>query len=83
MLKNTGFKKEKQKLFKSKGVSISFPFLSFLRYALLGMDMSQADYDGRTALHLGAAEGHEPIIRFLLEKCKVNAHLKDRYLIFL
>ncbi|KAL4239530.1 hypothetical protein ACF0H5_000344 [Mactra antiquata] len=49
------------------------------RYALLGMDMSLADYDGRTALHLGAAEGHETIVRFLLEKCHVNAHLKDRW----
>ncbi|XP_060565790.1 glutaminase kidney isoform, mitochondrial-like [Ruditapes philippinarum] len=49
------------------------------RYALLGMDMSLADYDGRTALHLGAAEGHESIVRFLLEKCGVNAHLKDRW----
>ncbi|KAL4239531.1 hypothetical protein ACF0H5_000345 [Mactra antiquata] len=49
------------------------------RYALLGMDMSLADYDGRTALHLGAAEGHESIVRFLLEKCGVPSHLKDRW----
>ncbi|XP_060587933.1 glutaminase kidney isoform, mitochondrial-like [Ruditapes philippinarum] len=49
------------------------------RYALLGMDMSLADYDGRTALHLAAAEGHESIVRFLLEKCDVNSHLKDRW----
>ena len=42
------------------------------------MDMSLADYDGRTALHLGAAEGHEAIVRFLLEKCGVCSHLKDR-----
>lgn len=49
------------------------------RYALLGMDMSLADYDGRTAIHLAAAEGHEPIVRFLLEKCNVSPYLKDRY----
>ncbi|XP_053393622.1 glutaminase kidney isoform, mitochondrial-like [Mercenaria mercenaria] len=49
------------------------------RYALLGMDMSLADYDGRTALHLAAAEGHESIVRFLLEKCNVNPHQKDRW----
>jgi len=48
------------------------------RYALLGMDMSLADYDGRTAIHLAAAEGHDSIVRFLLEKCKVCPHLKDR-----
>ncbi|XP_045214961.2 glutaminase kidney isoform, mitochondrial-like isoform X1 [Mercenaria mercenaria] len=50
------------------------------RYALLGMDMSLADYDGRTALHLAAAEGHESIVRFLLEKCNdVNPHQKDTW----
>lgn len=49
------------------------------RYSLLGMDMSLADYDGRTALHLAAAEGHESIVRLLLEKCKVNSHSKDRW----
>ncbi|WAR22218.1 GLSK-like protein, partial [Mya arenaria] len=47
------------------------------RYALLGMNMSLADYDGRTALHLAAAEGHETIVRFLLEKCNVCSHLRD------
>ena len=50
----------------------------FYRYALIGMDMALADYDGRTALHLAAAEGHENIVRFLLEKCDVSPHLKDR-----
>ncbi|XP_052773285.1 glutaminase kidney isoform, mitochondrial-like [Mya arenaria] len=49
------------------------------RYALLGMNMSLADYDGRTALHLAAAEGHETIVRFLLEKCNVCSHLRDRW----
>lgn len=42
------------------------------------MDMSLADYDGRTALHLAAAEGHENIVRFLFEKCNVDPHVKDR-----
>jgi glutaminase len=49
------------------------------RYALLGMDMSLADYDGRTALHLASAEGHENIVRFLLEKCKVTPFARDRW----
>ncbi|KAL4218662.1 hypothetical protein ACF0H5_021251 [Mactra antiquata] len=49
------------------------------RYALLGMDMSLADYDGRTALHLAAAEGHEVIVKFLLEKCDVSPFLEDRW----
>lgn len=49
------------------------------RYALLGTDMSTGDYDGRTALHVGAAEGNETVVRFLLEKCKVNPFPQDRW----
>lgn len=44
-----------------------------------GTDMSQADYDGRTALHLCAAEGHARCVRFLLDKCHVPLYPKDRY----
>ncbi|XP_064597078.1 glutaminase liver isoform, mitochondrial-like [Liolophura sinensis] len=49
------------------------------RYALQGMDMSQADYDGRTALHLSAAEGHLPVVNFLINRCKVSPFVKDRW----
>lgn len=48
------------------------------RYALLGTDMNIGDYDGRTALHVGAAEGNMSVVRFLLEKCKVHPFPKDR-----
>jgi ankyrin repeat protein len=40
--------------------------------------MDQADYDGRTALHIGAAEGHENVVRFLIDKCKCNPFVIDR-----
>nr|XP_032814999.1 glutaminase liver isoform, mitochondrial-like [Petromyzon marinus] len=49
------------------------------RYALSAMDMEQRDYDYRTALHVGSAEGHQDVVRFLLEKCKVNPTPKDRW----
>jgi len=32
-----------------------------------GADIYQGDYDQRTALHLAAAEGHENVVRFLLD----------------
>ncbi|XP_061174217.1 glutaminase kidney isoform, mitochondrial-like isoform X1 [Saccostrea echinata] len=49
------------------------------RYYLLGLDMNTADYDGRTAIHVAAAEGQEAAVRFLLEKCGVMVNVKDRW----
>ena len=48
------------------------------RLSMSGIDMSQADYDGRTALHLCAAEGHANCVKFLLQKCQVPLYPKDR-----
>jgi len=44
-----------------------------------GVDMNLGDYDGRTALHLAAAEGHLRCVKFLLEVCKVKFDVKDRW----
>ena len=53
--------------------------LMFLcRHRLSGMDMTLCDYDGRTALHLAAAEGHLECVAFLLEHCNVPHNPKDR-----
>ncbi|CAH1772488.1 unnamed protein product [Owenia fusiformis] len=49
------------------------------RFALAGYDMEQSDYDGRTALHLAAAEGHNEIVKFLIERCNVNPQPTDRW----
>ncbi|XP_043825338.1 glutaminase liver isoform, mitochondrial isoform X1 [Dromiciops gliroides] len=49
------------------------------RFALSAMDMEQKDYDSRTALHVAAAEGHLEVVKFLVEACKVNPFVKDRW----
>ena len=41
--------------------------------------MTISDYDGRTALHLAAAEGQEGAAKFLLETCQVPPNPKDRF----
>jgi len=43
--------------------------------------MNQCDYDGRTALHVGAAEGHEDVVSFLVQKCQCDLYAKDRYVV--
>lgn len=42
------------------------------------MDMTLSDYDGRTALHLAAAEGHLACVKFLIEQCEVPIDPRDR-----
>ncbi|XP_066258951.1 glutaminase kidney isoform, mitochondrial isoform X2 [Euwallacea similis] len=49
------------------------------RHMLNGMDMSLPDYDGRTALHLAAAEGHVNCVEFLLKQCHVPYDVRDRW----
>lgn len=43
-----------------------------------GTNLDSQDYDGRTALHLAAAEGQDKVVHFLLEN-NANTNLKDRW----
>lgn len=43
------------------------------------MNMTLSDYDGRTALHLSAAEGHLACVDFLLAQCAVPHDPRDRW----
>jgi len=49
------------------------------RFHAQGLDMSQQDYDKRTALHLASAEGHSDCVQYLVENCKVSLTAKDRW----
>nr|XP_053635223.1 glutaminase liver isoform, mitochondrial-like isoform X2 [Cherax quadricarinatus] len=87
-LRHAANKKDPRKQkFESRGqkvVSLLFSACSgdvtaMRRYALAGLNMADCDYDGRTALHLAAAEGHYDTVVFLLEKCHVPPAPKDRW----
>ena len=49
------------------------------RAYLSGLDMSMGDYDNRTALHLACAENHLSCVKFLIETCKVEIDVHDRW----
>ncbi len=48
------------------------------RLEALGIDLGSADYDGRTALHLAAAENQTEVVRYLLSR-NINHAPKDRW----
>ena len=42
------------------------------------VDLGEGDYDGRTALHMAAADGRLECVRFLVNMAKVNQSPVDR-----
>jgi len=87
-LKHASNKKDPRRhRYETKGLSIvnllfsaaSGDVTALRRHKLSGMDITLSDYDGRTALHLAAAEGHYECVLFLLEHCHVPHNPKDRW----
>ncbi|EKX34968.1 hypothetical protein GUITHDRAFT_80170, partial [Guillardia theta CCMP2712] len=44
-----------------------------------GVNVNDSDYDGRTALHLAACEGHVELVEFLLSR-QANVEAQDRFM---
>lgn len=48
------------------------------RYRMMGLDLGVCNYDGRTPLHVAAAEGHYKVAEMLLDCQEVTVNCTDR-----
>ena len=51
---------------------------TLMRLDSTGVDLNVGDYDGRTALHLAACEGHLDVVKFLVSR-GVRTNITDRW----
>ena len=51
---------------------------AILRLESQGVNISSADYDGRTPLHLAASEGHFELVKFFISR-SIELSPKDRW----
>lgn len=49
------------------------------RFVLHGVDVNRQDYDGRTVLHIACSNNHCDIVQFLLNNCRIEVDVKDRF----
>jgi Glutaminase len=74
------YSSKKQNEFSELCLSAQMGDLNYLKKLYnSGVDMSQSDYDKRTALHLAVCENHIQIVRFLIVVAKVKIDIKDRW----
>ncbi len=51
---------------------------SLQRYKMAGVNLGLCNYDGRTALHVAAAEGQLKVVEMLLDSPQVSVNAEDR-----
>ena len=69
----------RQKLFHLLFAAYNGDLAALEQAFLSGVDMNLADYDYRTALHLACAEDHLSCVKFLVETCKADLTVQDRW----
>ena len=61
------------------GAASNNDMVLLMRYFGLGVDFNMPDYDNRTALHLAASNGHLNVVKFLVQRGKVDVNFLDRW----